>query len=155
MIANEHFRQHPAILIWDRGRVKGLPSKRGRTPYVTGWNLSSHRSRNRQRYCLNSRTEHYGYEVSSPERRGDYCRARDRHTGFSAAFGPGPYRANDYRPRRLSAWRVRPFLSDVQCAGCVSQSLRALGTNMAEDDPIGRYNAPCGLAAVTVVAEQD
>jgi hypothetical protein len=30
MIANEHFRQHPAIPIWDCGRVKGLPSKRGR-----------------------------------------------------------------------------------------------------------------------------
>jgi hypothetical protein len=34
MIANEHFRQHPAIPIWDRGRVKGLPSKRGRAQSV-------------------------------------------------------------------------------------------------------------------------
>jgi hypothetical protein len=86
---------------------------------------------------------------------GDYRRARDSHTGVSTAYGPGPWRANGYWPKRLSARRVRPFLSDVRCAGCVSQSLRAqrctLANNMADDDPIGRYGAPRGLAAITVV----
>jgi hypothetical protein len=156
MIANEHFRQHPAIPIWDFGRVKGLPSKRGRTPSITGWNCpridpeagngtaeTQERSTTDMRYLLLS-----GVAIIA---------ALAITTPASAQrSGPGPGAQTGYGPRRLSARRVRPFLlGALQCAGCVSQSLRArrgtLGNNMADDDPIGRYNALCGLAAVTVV----
>jgi len=44
MIANGHFRQPPAILILHRGRVKASRPSEGKAPYLTDWNLSSHRS---------------------------------------------------------------------------------------------------------------
>jgi len=95
----------------------------------------------------NSTTEDHGHEASL-ERRSDCCRARDRRTGFSTAFGPGSGRADHYRPRRLSPRGARAVLFAPQSAGRVSRSDRcgALG-----DAPSANYDVPRGLAAVTVV----
>src|SRR6516162_6188181 len=96
-----------------------------------------------------------GHETSL-ELRCDYCRSRDRRTGFSAAYRSRPLRANWYRSRRQSPRWARPIFSALQSTGWVAWPARCDafvgGPDAGDDVPTARCDTPCGLDAITVTA---
>ena len=91
---------------------------------------------------------------TSLELRGDYCRSRDRRTGFSAAYRSRPLRANWYRSWRQSPRGARPIFSALQSTGRVAWPARCDtfvgGPDAGDDVPAARCDAPWGLDAITV-----
>jgi hypothetical protein len=105
-------------------------------------------------------TEHEGSRhETSLGLRGDYCRSRDRHTGFSAAYRSRPLRANWYRSWRQSPRGARPIFSALQSTGRVAWpawcDIFVGDPNAGDDVPAARRDTPCCLDAITVNAGGD